>query len=332
MKRSHSFPGISPKVEFATASVIEESDGEDSRPTSPPRCLSPVMPSLSSPGRTPAKPSSSSEPLNQSPPIQQYSTRDGGNCSSLRNGKQKQNAEARKTNSAWSSTSRPPPSSLSNRGSGRNKKERQQAGPGFSVDCGYQQPTVASRTRALSPYTHRRMCQLSEDARQRLSHLQLGPHRFRKETESQPPFLVSSCSSVSVMETPCSQHLSSPMTGSMRHSHSASFTADHMDSSVLGSYRPRTARFGSGAVRGRSSPETPSRREVQIRTPGRGADSSQFTLSASSSRGPQILSKSSLRERFQSSPRSPTHWEQIHSRVQRILQTHRSTQKYQVTL
>jgi len=55
---------------------------------------------------------------------------------------------------------------------------------------GYQRPTAASVSRALSPYTHRRMCELSEDARARLGHLQLGPHRFRKQTESQPPFLV----------------------------------------------------------------------------------------------------------------------------------------------
>uniref|UniRef100_A0A3B4T1N0 Uncharacterized protein n=1 Tax=Seriola dumerili TaxID=41447 RepID=A0A3B4T1N0_SERDU len=71
----------------------------------------------------------------------------------------------------------------------KNKKERKHASPRVSVDSGYQQPTVSSMARALSPYTHRKMCQLSEDARQRLSHLQLGPHHFRKETESQPPFL-----------------------------------------------------------------------------------------------------------------------------------------------
>lgn len=54
----------------------------------------------------------------------------------------------------------------------------------------YQQPTVSSRSHALSPYTHRKMCQLSEDTRQRLGHLQLGPHRFKKETALQTPFLV----------------------------------------------------------------------------------------------------------------------------------------------
>ncbi|XP_071389608.1 spermatogenesis-associated protein 6 [Centroberyx affinis] len=305
MKRSSSFPGICPKVEFATTSVIEESDGKDSRLTSPPCCLSPVRPSLS--------------------PCRQCSMGVDGNCSPVKSGKEKQNTEARITNSAWPSSSRPSPSSSpSGHSSQRHRQGRQQTGPGCSADSGYQQPTVASRTRALSPYTHRRMCQLSEDARQRLSHLQLGPHRFRKETESQPPFLVSHCSSVSVMETPSSQQFSSPKSGSMRRS--ASFTADLTDSSLLGSYRPRTARLGSG------SPELLSRHEAQIRTPVRGAVSAQSALGASSSRSPLILSNSSLRERFQTSQPSPSHWEQIHSRVQKILQTHRTNRKHQVTL
>lgn len=101
----------------------------------------------------------------------------------------KTNVEARIANSA--STSRQfPSSSPCGQSPQKNKKKRKHASPRVSVDSGYQQPTVSSRTRALSPYTHRKMCQLSEDARQRLSHLQLGPHHFRKETESQPPFVV----------------------------------------------------------------------------------------------------------------------------------------------
>uniref|UniRef100_A0A665VBQ9 Uncharacterized protein n=1 Tax=Echeneis naucrates TaxID=173247 RepID=A0A665VBQ9_ECHNA len=80
-----------------------------------------------------------------------------------------------------------PPSSSSGCSPRKHKKERKRPS---NVEAGYQQPTVSSRTRALSPYTHRKMCQLTEDARQRLSHLQMGPHHFRKETESQPPFLT----------------------------------------------------------------------------------------------------------------------------------------------
>lgn len=56
--------------------------------------------------------------------------------------------------------------------------------------CGYEKSTVASRSRAPSPYTHRKMCQLSEEAIQRLSHLKLGPYTFQKETAPQAPFVV----------------------------------------------------------------------------------------------------------------------------------------------
>uniref|UniRef100_A0A8C8VEM3 Spermatogenesis associated 6 n=1 Tax=Pelusios castaneus TaxID=367368 RepID=A0A8C8VEM3_9SAUR len=53
----------------------------------------------------------------------------------------------------------------------------------------YEQPTIASKSRSPSPYTQRRMCELSEEARQRLAHLNLGPFEFRRETDK-PPFVV----------------------------------------------------------------------------------------------------------------------------------------------
>ncbi|KAI3368787.1 hypothetical protein L3Q82_025773, partial [Scortum barcoo] len=49
--------------------------------------------------------------------------------------------------------------------------------------------------------------------------------------------MVSACSSVSGMETPSC----SPQNRSM-HQHSVSFTAGPTDPSLLGSYRPRTAK------------------------------------------------------------------------------------------
>ncbi|XP_041791668.1 spermatogenesis-associated protein 6 isoform X2 [Chelmon rostratus] len=287
LKRSSTFPGISPKVEFGTTSVIEESDVRDSWPASPslhPQtcCLSPVRPSRQSSAK-------------------------------------KTNVEARIANSA--STSRQfPSSSPCGQSPQKNKKKRKHASPRVSVDSGYQQPTVSSRTRALSPYTHRKMCQLSEDARQRLSHLQLGPHHFRKETESQPPFVVSVCSNVSGMGTPSS----SSQSGSM-HRHSVSFKADHTDSSLLGSYRPRTARVKSGSARVQSSPETRSTLEAQTRSPVRGSALAQSTLTMSNLEESPLILNHSLRERLQTSQPSPSYWEQIHSRVQRILQTHKTT-------
>lgn len=116
------------------------------------------------------------------------------NCVSSRGGKKKANAEAGILKSVNTSASKCYPSSVSaGRSPEKHKKDGKQStltGLANST-AGYQQPTVSSRARALSPYTHRKMCQLSEEAQQRLSHLQLGPHQFRKETESQRPFLVS---------------------------------------------------------------------------------------------------------------------------------------------
>ncbi|XP_073499614.1 spermatogenesis-associated protein 6 isoform X2 [Phyllobates terribilis] len=54
----------------------------------------------------------------------------------------------------------------------------------------YEQPTISSKSRSPSPYTNRRMCELTEDPRQRLAHLHLGPYEFKKETCSKPPFVV----------------------------------------------------------------------------------------------------------------------------------------------
>uniref|UniRef100_A0A3Q3BJT1 Uncharacterized protein n=1 Tax=Kryptolebias marmoratus TaxID=37003 RepID=A0A3Q3BJT1_KRYMA len=115
---------------------------------------------------------------------------DHQNCAEWTDGKEKLHVETKVTNSAsMCSTSRHSPfAPPSVRSLQVNKKDRRHNVT--KVSARYQQPTVSSSTRSLSPYTHRKMCQLSEDTRQRLGHLQLGPHRFRKETESQPPFLV----------------------------------------------------------------------------------------------------------------------------------------------
>ncbi|XP_060890790.1 spermatogenesis-associated protein 6 [Labrus mixtus] len=316
MKRSSSFPRIAPRVEFTTTSVIEESNGRDNCPASP-VCFSPLRSSLTS---------SKEGAVKKSSPLRvHFSKIDDATCVTSKCGKEELNVDARSPNSAALSTSRRAPSSKSTSCNPQNKKkERKQASPRVSVDSGYQLPTVSSRTRALSPYTHRKMCQLSEDARQRLSHLQLGPHHFRKETESQQPFLVPRCSSASWMGTPPS----SPQSGSMNRQ-SVSLISDHTDSSLLGSYRPKTNRVSSGSVRVHSSPETQFRLEAQTESPKvRGAALSKSTLTTSEPRSPVNLSHS-LRERLPTSQLSPSYWE-IHSRVQRILQTHKTTRDHQV--
>ncbi|XP_037830178.1 spermatogenesis-associated protein 6 isoform X2 [Kryptolebias marmoratus] len=263
-----------------------------------PTCLSPLRPSLTSSQQHSAKESSSN--------CGRFSKMDHQNCAEWTDGKEKLHVETKVTNSAsMCSTSRHSPfAPPSVRSLQVNKKDRRHNVT--KVSARYQQPTVSSSTRSLSPYTHRKMCQLSEDTRQRLGHLQLGPHRFRKETESQPPFLVSGCSNTSVMGTPSSTLNSSVC----RRSDS------HTDSSLLGSYRPKPVKAESASVRVRSPPGTPSRHEPQIRSPARGSSSLQSSLAVSDS------SNHSLRDRFQT---SPPYWEQIHDRVQRILQTHKTS-------
>uniref|UniRef100_A0A8C8HT55 Spermatogenesis-associated protein 6 N-terminal domain-containing protein n=1 Tax=Oncorhynchus tshawytscha TaxID=74940 RepID=A0A8C8HT55_ONCTS len=264
MRRSICFPGISPKVEFATMSVIEECDGKDSQPqpASPPCC----------------RPS----PAKQSP------------------------ARRRPVRGAVGS----PRQTLKG-------NDLSLIGP----SSGYEQPTVASQARALSPYTHRRMCQLSEEARQRLSYLQLGPYKFKKETEAQIPFVVTSTRSVSMIETP-SSCLSSKI--SLPHSRSTSFALDPLgDVSLLGSYRPKPVKVGTGCLKTQKSPGKSSRQDCS-RTTARMALAAQSSTPVCGPRSP-LLSRSSLRERFHSSESSPS--KEIHSRVQKILHTHSTDRK-----
>ncbi|XP_024909849.1 spermatogenesis-associated protein 6 isoform X2 [Cynoglossus semilaevis] len=297
MKKSSSFSGISPKVEFAVTSVIEESDRTESSAALSSCSLSPVKSPL-----TPSKKSSSK----RSTPSRHYSGADDGKSFSFNLDQEKLKKNCIK-NTALSQSSRhfpasPVPGHL-------HQKDKTEKKDGKS---GYQQPTVSSRTRALSPYTHRKMCQLSEDARQRLSHLQLGPHYFTKETESHPPFLVSRCSGASFMETWWSPH-----SGSI-HDPSLSFT-DQTDSSLLGSYRPKVTSVKSDFVKVTSSAETQSR---QTQSSEKDTDS-VLLRAVPNSRRTFDYSSQSQRDSLWTSLPSPSHWEEIHSRVQRILQTHR---------
>ncbi|XP_058640466.1 spermatogenesis-associated protein 6 isoform X2 [Onychostoma macrolepis] len=221
MKRSISFPGISPKVEFSTTSIIEECDVKHGQPA------------------------------------------------------------------------------MSSRTCPANSKKKK---PDTAPSCGYKKPTVASQSHAPSPYTHRKMCQLSEEARQRLSHLKLGPHTFKKETVPQAPFVVPRSPNTSLMETSmCLTSQSSPKRSPLR-LQSRSYTTDHTDPSLLGSFRSKPSHSSMQAAR--SSPKDHS------------------TPVSSTFRGQSlVLTRSSLKERFQSSS-SPSQSEEIHKRVQRILNIH----------
>nr|XP_061790633.1 spermatogenesis-associated protein 6-like [Nerophis lumbriciformis] len=179
---------------------------------------------------------------------------------------------------------------------------------GVRLEPGYQQPTVSSTSRALSPYTHRKMCQLSLDSEQRLQHLQLGPHYFKKETESIPPFLVPTCSRLTDNPSFLPEYY-------MHFSHTDGlFSGDygfHLDS-----YRPRA--FRTRSDRAWSSPGPSFRRDELTPNPPRAS-----SASAAVKRRGTVTSKHSFRGRLQTSDPSPSYWEQIHSRVQKILLTHR---------
>ncbi|KAG7272144.1 hypothetical protein CRUP_010213 [Coryphaenoides rupestris] len=271
MRKSSSFPGIAPVVEFATTAVVEEMDGAGLCGLHPAVRQSPTHPGRRSPVKTASPPPCSKSPI-RSPATPQRARGHRGNCGPSNRG----------------GTSPPPltPASPRRHGSQRTRNQevrgQRSSGPPRSSPevAGYQRPTAASVSRALSPYTHRRMCELSEDARARLGHLQLGPHRFRKQTESQPPFLVQCCSDIS--ESLSYQRVSTPGASSLDRSGPAHFTAGTpLDSSLLGSYRPKQA----------TSPDVPD----QTVTPrGQTAWSSP---GASSSRGPLSLGNPSLKER-----------------------------------
>ncbi|XP_026775462.1 spermatogenesis-associated protein 6 isoform X2 [Pangasianodon hypophthalmus] len=178
--------------------------------------------------------------------------------------------------------------------------------PSAAEPCGYQRPTVASQSRCPSPYTHRRMCQLTDDATQRLRHLQLGPYTFKKDTAPQPPFVVPCSPNSSLIESPT--------------------TSPALQSS------PKRNSFHQTSVRGHSvsvCPVSPGGKSTPfLSSPSHRRNPAYQSTPVSSSRRDQspLLSRSTLRERFQS-PSSPSQCQEIHRRVQKILRTHATPRK-----
>ncbi|XP_056459596.1 spermatogenesis-associated protein 6 [Gadus chalcogrammus] len=344
MRKSSSFPGIAPMVEFATTAVIEEMDGADSQPATPLCGLHPERSSPARPRRSPRKKTTMSPSLRSmsqpsSPATLRRTQGDPGKRSPSNRAKEKE-----KTGDSLVSTESPGTSPLPaptkpvsprrrRRGSQRTRPGRGQlrGPPRAEASPRYQQPTVASVSRALSPYTHRRMCELSEDAQARLAHLQLGPHHFRKQTLSQPPFQVPFHSDVSFSESPSYQPVSPTRDSVLHRFGSARYTADHpviaLDSSLLGSYRPELAKSQSGSTATGLSPEAQRSCRGEKGRTGTPVEKAWSIPGPSSSRSPPPLGHSSIQERLHCSPSGPSQWEQIHSRVQRILQTHGASPK-----
>ncbi|NXX18960.1 SPAT6 protein, partial [Podargus strigoides] len=186
----------------------------------------------------------------------------------------------------------------------------------------YEQPTIASKSRSPSPYTKRRMCQLSKEARQRLAHFNLGPYEFRRETD-RPPFVVRRVEQPSPgirLHTCCCMQESTAEAWSK---------VDH-DSSLLGSYRHKKAKaksthgkdFDSFDVFNEDGISDPP--NTQFRSAGllQHSPPPAFQKHSPSS----VFNRSSLRERFSSGWHSPGNGDEIHKRVKNILRRHSARQ------
>uniref|UniRef100_A0A8C3QY86 Spermatogenesis associated 6 n=1 Tax=Cyanoderma ruficeps TaxID=181631 RepID=A0A8C3QY86_9PASS len=191
-----------------------------------------------------------------------------------------------------------------------------------SAGKGYEQPTIASKSRSPSPYTRRRMCELSEEARQRLAHLNLGPHEFRRDTD-RPPFVI--------------RRVGQPGPGaklhswcSLRESASEAWPKAPHDLSPLNSYRPKKTEAKSTSGEGLDS--SVCKEDV---SPAPLSRESRSAASLEHSAAPavqepspsSVLDRSSLRERFSTGWPSPPNGDEIHKRVKNILKTHSARQR-----
>lgn len=188
----------------------------------------------------------------------------------------------------------------------------------------YEQPTIASKSRSPSPYTNRRMCELSEDSRQRLAHLSLGPYTFKKETCCKPPFVVRH---VETIPSPDASALSCSAR-SQRSDDSFRLPPDTSDD-------PRRRDIGDSRKMHiddlQMSLDNVNNRRLQ-ESPRRTTSLLSRSAPPSILRHPPspVLDRSSFRERFQNDHRSSASWRETHERVKTILRTHSVRQKRHV--
>ncbi|XP_032923729.1 spermatogenesis-associated protein 6 isoform X2 [Catharus ustulatus] len=191
---------------------------------------------------------------------------------------------------------------------------------------GYEQPTIASKSRSPSPYTKRRMCELSEEARQRLAHLNLGPHEFRRDTDK-PPFVI--------------RRVGQPSPGAKLHPCTVEAwpKASH-DPSLLDNYRPKKTETKSTSGKGLDSSAV-CKEDVSLDPPNSvshsaaslehlappAAQEPSLRTSPSRTSSSSVLNRSSLRERFSTVWPSPANGDEIHKRVKNILRTHSARQR-----
>ncbi|XP_071606297.1 spermatogenesis-associated protein 6 isoform X1 [Heliangelus exortis] len=192
-----------------------------------------------------------------------------------------------------------------------------------SASKNYQQPTIASKSRSPSPYTKRRMCELSQEAGQRLAHLNLGPYEFRRETDK-PPFVVRR---VEQSSPSIKLHTWCPI----QESTTEAWTKVDYDPSLLGSYRPKKAK--AKPIHAKALDYSDVCNEDGILDPASRQSCSGAVLQHSAPPEFQkhslnsVLNRSSLRERFSSGWLSPANGDEIHKRVKNILRTHSARQR-----
>ncbi|KAL2301890.1 hypothetical protein Nmel_011291, partial [Mimus melanotis] len=192
----------------------------------------------------------------------------------------------------------------------------------------YEQPTIASKSRSPSPYTKRRMCELSEEARQRLAHLNLGPHEFRRDTDK-PPFVI--------------RRVGQPSPGaklhpwcSLRETTIEAWPKALHDPFPLDSYRPKKTEAKSISGKGLDSsavckedmsPDPPNRESHSAASLEHSAPPAAQEPSPRRTSPSSVLNRSSLRERFSTGWPSPANGDEIHKRVKNILRTHSARQR-----
>ncbi|NXG65462.1 SPAT6 protein, partial [Hemiprocne comata] len=184
----------------------------------------------------------------------------------------------------------------------------------------YQQPTIASKSHSPSPYTKRRMCELSQEAGQRLAHLNLGPYEFRRETDK-PPFVVRR---VEQPSPSIKLHTWCPM----QESTVEAWTKVDHDFSMIWCYFLQAKSINgkdldsSDVCNKDGISDAPSRQPHAVGLLQRSAPPAFQKQSQSS-----VLNRSSLRERFSSGWPSPANGEEIHKRIKNILRTHSARQR-----
>uniref|UniRef100_A0A9L0K4K9 Spermatosis associated 6 n=1 Tax=Equus asinus TaxID=9793 RepID=A0A9L0K4K9_EQUAS len=191
----------------------------------------------------------------------------------------------------------------------------------------YEQPTISSKSHSPSPYTKRRMCELSEDTRRRLAHLNLGPYEFKKETDK-PPFVIRHVDPPS----PRADGLFGP---SGRDCERDGWSRMHSDHSHLGCYRPKDYKvIRTSHGRDFDDPLERCDEYLSSRSCGKPQHSARTLLvhsapSTMPKHSPSpVLNRASLRERFHSDWCSPSNCDEIHDRVKNVLKSHQAHQRH----